>query len=120
MSNILDRVIIPKIKNNEKVVIHHVQGKVNYTRGRYSLDEYNVSMNIFKWPVLPSIVMHLKDKGINTLSRTCMPSKWEADHGIFELNWGRLEMFTTMKSQKENSLKDEDILINMGDLDFID
>ena len=120
MSNILDRVIIPKIKNNEKVVIHHVQGKVNYTRGRYSLDEYNVSMNIFKWPVLPSIVMHLKDKGINTLSRTCMPSKWEADHGIFELNWGMLEMFTTMKSQKENSLKDEDILINMGDLDFID
>ena len=120
ISNFLDEKIIPKIKNKEKVVIHHVQGKVNYTKNRYSLDEYNVSMNIFKWPVLPSIVMLLKDKGIYTQSRTCFPSKWEPDHGVFNLNWGSLELFTNFDSQESNALQKEDVLIDMGKLDFID
>ncbi len=120
LSNFLDKEIIPKIKNKEKVVIHHIQGKVNYTKNRYSLDEYNVSMTVFKWPVLPSIVMLLKDKGIYTQSRTCFPSKWEPDHGVFNLNWGSIELFTNIDSYKKNASKEADILIDMGKLDFID
>ena len=77
-------------------------------------------MTVFKWPVLPSIVMLLKDKGIYTQSRTCFPSKWEPDHGVFNLNWGSIELFTNIDSYKKNASKEADILIDMGKLDFID
>ncbi len=120
ISDILDEKVIPKIKNNEKVVIHHVQGKVNYTRNRYSLDEYSVSMTVFKWPVLAQFVMLLKDSNINTLSRACFPSKWEPNHGVFKLNWGTLELFTNPAVQKENSVNKDYILIDMDKLDYID
>ena len=119
ISNLLDKEIISKIKNKEKVVIHHIEGKQHYTRNRYSIDEYNVSMNMFRWPVLGSIVMLLKEKGIYTQSKTCFPTKWDPEHSVFKLNWGSLELFPNLESRQKNAIKKEDVLIDTGKLDFI-
>ena len=113
----LEKNTIPKIEENKKAVIHHITGKSNYTKDRYSLDEYSVSLTIFRWPVLPSIIMYLKQYGISSKSKTCMPIKWEPNHVIFELDWGKLEIFPDKKSIPESSFNPEADVIDMRELE---
>ena len=118
MSSILDREVIPKIKNKEKVLIHVVTGEMYYTKIHYSRDEFGAGLNYFRWPINFAMVMLLKDRGIKTTS-SCNPTIWDGEYVKYENNWGTLEIFSDTKSQKANAPKEDYILINMRELVLI-
>ncbi len=118
MSSILDREVIPKIKNKEKVLIHVVTGEMYYTKIHYSRDEFGAGLNYFRWPINFAMVMLLKDRGIKTTS-SCNPTIWDGEYAKYENNWGTLEIFSDTKSQKANAPKEDYILINMRELVLI-
>ena len=120
ISNILDREVIPKIKNKEKVLIQVVRGELFYTTMHYSRDEFGAGLNFFRWPINFAIVMLLKDEGIKTKS-PCHPTIWDGEYAKYENNWGIVEIFTDSKSQKENIPKEDFILIDIkNDLDILE
>ena len=118
MSSILDREVIPKIKNKEKVLIHVVTGEMYYTKIRYSRDEFGKGLSDAVWTVNFAMVMLLKDRGIKTTS-SCNPTIWDGEYVKYENNWGTLEIFSDTKSQKANAPKEDYILINMRELVLI-
>jgi hypothetical protein len=112
MSSILDREVIPKIKNKEKVLIHVVTGEMYYTKIHYSRDEFGAGLNYFRWPINFAMVMLLKDRGIKTTS-SCNPTIWDGEYAKYENNWGTLEIFSDTKSQKANAPKEDYILMDI-------
>ena len=112
ISNILDREVIPKIKNKEKVLIHVVTGEMYYTKIRYSRDEFGKGLSDAVWTVNLAIVMLLKDEGLKTTS-SCHPTIWDDEYAKYENNWGTVEIFSDVKSQKENTPKEDYILIDI-------
>jgi len=118
MSSILDREVIPKIKNKEKVLIQFVKGHLFYVARHYSRDEFGAGLNFFRWPINFAMVMLLKDRGIKTTS-SCNPTIWDGEYAKYENNWGTLEIFSDTKSQKANAPKEDYILINMKELVLI-
>ena len=112
MSSILDREVIPKIKNKEKVLIHVVTGEMYYTKIHYSRDEFGAGLNYFRWPINFAMVMLLKDRGIKTTS-SCNPTIWDGEYVKYENNWGTLEIFSDTKSQKANAPKEDYILMDI-------
>jgi len=120
ISNILDREVIPKIKNKEKVLIQVVTGQMYYTKIRYSRDEFGKGLSDAVWTVNLAIVMLLKDEDIQTTS-SCHPTIWDGEYAKYENNWGIVEIFTDSKSQKENIPKEDFILIDIkNDLDILE
>ena len=118
ISNILDREVIPKIKNKEKVLIQVVRGKLFYTTMHYSRDEFGAGLNFFRWPINFAIVMLLKDEGIKTKS-PCHPTIWDDEYAKYENNWGTIEIFNDSASQKANIPKEDYILMDMSELIMI-
>ena len=118
ISNILDREVIPKIKNKEKVLIQVVRGKLFYTTMHYSRDEFGAGLNFFRWPINFAIVMLLKDEGIKTKS-PCHPTIWDDEYAKYENNWGTIEIFNDSASQKANTPKEDYILMDMSELIMI-
>ena len=112
MSSILDREVIPKIKNKEKVLIHVVTGEMYYTKIRYSRDEFGKGLSDAVWTVNFAMVMLLKDRGIKTTS-SCNPTIWDGEYVKYENNWGTLEIFSDTKSQKANAPKEDYILMDI-------
>ena len=118
MAKILDQEVMPKIKNNEKVLIKVVIGKMHYTKQRYSRDEHGKGLSNAVWTVNLAMVMLLKDRGIETTS-SCHPTISREHYQKFEYNWGVLEIFSDEESQKANVPKEDYILINMRELVMI-
>ena len=112
MSSILDREVIPKIKNKEKVLIQFVKGHLSYVARHYSRDEFGAGLNYFRWPINFAMVMLLKDRGIKTTS-SCNPTIWDGEYVKYENNWGTLEIFSDTKSQKANAPKEDYILMDI-------
>lgn len=118
MAKILDQEVMPKIKNNEKVLIQFVKGHLYYVTRHYTRDEFGAGMTFFRWPISPAMVMLLKDRGIETTS-SCHPTISREHYQKFEYNWGVLEIFSDEESQKANAPKEDYILINMRELVMI-
>jgi len=118
MAEILDREVMPKIKNNEKVLIQFVKGRLYYVNRHYTRDEFGAGMTFFRWPISPAMVMLLKDRGVETTS-SCHPTISREHYQRFEYNWGVLEIFSDIESQKANAPKEDYILINMRELGMI-
>ena len=118
ISNILDREVIPKIKNKEKVLIHVVTGEMYYTKIRYSRDEFGKGLSDAVWTVNLAIVMLLKDEGLKTTS-SCHPTIWDGEYAKYENNWGTVEIFNDSASQKANTPKEDYILMDMSELIMI-
>ena len=118
ISNILDREVIPKIKNKEKVLIQVVRGELFYTKMHYSRDEFGAGLNFFRWPINFAIVMLLKDEGLKTTS-SCHPTIWDGEYAKYENNWGTVEIFNDSASQKANTPKEDYILMDMSELIMI-
>jgi hypothetical protein len=118
ISNILDREVIPKIKNKEKVLIQVVRGELFYTKMHYSRDEFGAGLNFFRWPINFAIVMLLKDEGIKNKS-PCHPTIWDGEYAKYENNWGTVEIFNDSASQKANTPKEDYILMDMSELIMI-
>ena len=116
IENFLKEDIIDKIKTNEKVNIQVITGRAHYTPNRYSLDEYSMSINVFRWPVLPTIIMLLKQNGVYVPTNGCMPEKWEPDHIIFNMEWAKLEIFSGQKPISESS-NNKTYIIDMNKLE---
>ena len=56
--------------------------------------------------------MLLKDEGLKTTS-SCHPTIWDGEYAKYENNWGTVEIFSDIKSQKENTPKEDYILIDI-------
>ena len=122
MAKILDQEVMPKIKNNEKVLIKVVIGKMHYTKQRYSRDEHGKGLSNAVWTVNLAMVMLLKDRGIETTS-SCIPKISGEYYSRFENNWGIVEVFTDTERKSANAPKEDYILIdfknNLSTLDSL-
>jgi len=119
MAEILDREIMPKINNNEKVLIKVVIGKMHYTKQRYSRDEHGKGLSNAVWTVNLAMVMLLKERGIETTS-SCIPKISGEYYSRFENNWGIVEVFTDTERKATNAKEDYILIDFKNDLSTLD